>query len=112
MERINFEDGKHTKLLEEIENLMDEGETLDVVFFDSVGGEPDHLIFTRTAVIEWGGGEWLILQTHNWVGESDVHTVRIPEAVVKFMCSDLLARSIYCEGFQIGSNGERKRIKL
>ncbi|MUT66028.1 hypothetical protein [Paenibacillus sp. NEAU-GSW1] len=111
MERLNIEDGKHSKLLEEIESLMNEGETLDVVFFDSVGGEPEHKIYTRTAVINWGG-EWLILQTHDWVGESDVHTVRIPEAVVKFMCSDLLARSIYCEGYQISSSGERRRIKL
>lgn len=110
---INLDDEKHPKLLEEIQSLFngENDDNIEVFFFDHIGGEQGHEIYTRTAVIDWNPDEWLILQTHNWVGESEVHTVRIPAAAVKFMVSEMLAKSIYSEGYSISPNGQKFRMR-
>jgi hypothetical protein len=108
-EKVNLLDERFARLLQEVRDCLNEDEEQEVFFFDhQVAGE-NHPIQTRTAVIHWEPEQFLIIQSHFWFKkESEPETIRLPASAVKFMCAELLERSIYAAGYKVSPNGVKE----
>lgn len=110
MSEIDLKDERFAKLYGELQSCLNKDEEVEVFVFDHTGGESQE-ISTRTVIIDWDADQYLVIQSHYWHDESTPSVVRLPHAAVKFMCSDILERSIHATGFHVGPNGDPKRLR-
>lgn len=104
MNKIDLLDDRFTNLYEEIKSCLDDDQQEEVFLFE----HKKDRILTRTAIIEWDVDEFLILQSHYWNEEGEVSTIRLPALAVKFMCTDLLTRSINATSYLVTTDSEQQ----
>lgn len=110
MSVIDLKDERFAKLHDKLQSCLDDEE--EVFVFDHAEGSSSTPLTTRTAIINWDSDQFLVIQSHNGLGEeSEPSVIRLPHAAVKFMCSDILERSIHATGFRVGPNGDPKRLR-